>query len=69
VTQADIDNWFTYHPPMERQLHRYKVLRGEFKRLAEMVVEMTPPCADQTVAIRKIREASMAVNMAIACNE
>jgi hypothetical protein len=48
---------------------RYEVLRDEFKRLAELILELTPSCPDQTAALRKLRDTSMAVNQAIACNE
>jgi hypothetical protein len=68
-TPEDIDNWFTYHPPTEDQKVRYENLRAGFKDLALTILYATPPCADQTAALRMLRETAMAVNQTIACNE
>jgi hypothetical protein len=67
VTQADLDNWFTYHSPSPDQLPKYLAIREAGKAFALSIVEHTPACADQTVAVRKIREAVMVANQAIAC--
>jgi hypothetical protein len=64
-----IDNLFTYHPPKGDQVERYGKLREAGKALAEVIIECTPQCADQSAAIRKVREAVMTANAAIACNE
>ena len=69
TTREDIENWFTYHPPKGDQIDRYQVIREEFKALAHTVADLTPVSPDQTVALRKLREACMAANQAIACNE
>ena len=63
------DNWFTYHPPKPDQVPRYEVIRAKMKEVGEMIIELTPECADQTAALRKLRELNMAVNLTIACNE
>jgi len=64
-----VDNWFMHHPPKNDQEARYQKLRCKFRALAHDIVDMTPPCADQTVALRKLQAANMAVNVTIACNE
>lgn len=64
-----LDAWFTYHPPKGDQAARYGILRDAAMRFAETVVENTPPGPDQTVALRKVREAVMTANAAIACGE
>ena len=69
ATQKDIDNWFIYHKPCGTQPQRYQELRERFHFLATIILENTPACPDQTVALRKLRECSMAVNQTIACNE
>ena len=69
VTPEDVTNWFTYHPPTPEQAGRYEALRDGFRELARCVLELTPACADQTAALRKLRETAMAVNQTIACNE
>ncbi len=67
VDQAALDNWFTYHKPEADQPARYEELRAAGKTLAETIVRLTPACADQTVAIRHVRDAVFNANAAIAC--
>jgi hypothetical protein len=67
ITVADLDNWFTYHSPTAEQLPRYQAIRDSGKALAKTILENTPASADQTAAIRKVREACMTANQAIAC--
>ena len=69
ATQQDIDNWFTYHAPVGDQQARYVAIRDKAKEFAELINLSTRPCADQTAALRKLRETVMAVNLTIACNE
>jgi hypothetical protein len=69
ATPEDIDNWFTYHAPTPDQQARYEDLRENFKLTALAILSQTPACADQTAALRMLRECSMAVNQTIACNE
>lgn len=67
ISREQIDNWFTYHAPNEAQLQAYEVIREKGRELAHMICKYTPTCADQTAAIRKVREAVMMANAAIAC--
>ena len=67
ITQADLDNWFTYHSPRVGHPERYRKIRAKAKELAEVIMECAPASPDQTVAIRKVREAVMIANQAIAC--
>ena len=62
----DLDNIFTYHPPTREDLEKYQALRDGAKEFARIVLANTPRCADQTAALRKIREAVMVGNAAIA---
>ena len=65
---SDIENWFTYHPPMSQQdMDAYVAIREGGKEFAQLIRDETPKCEDQAVAIRKIREAVMTANAAIAC--
>lgn len=66
---ADIEAAFTYHPPFGTQTERYVAIRDKAKELALLIRESTPMCADQTAAIRKLRECVMTANAAIAINE
>ena len=69
ITKEDIDSWFTYHSPKGDQPERYVKIREAAKNLAEVIIDNTPPSADQTTAIRKVREAVMTANASIACGE
>lgn len=65
--EEQISVWFTYHKPSEDQLPKYAAIRDAAKALALCIAQNTPRCADQTVAIRKVREAVMVANASIAC--
>jgi hypothetical protein len=64
-----LENLFSYHPPQGDQAERYQRLRDAAKGFARTILECTPGCSDQMAAIRKVREAVMTANAAIACNE
>lgn len=61
-----INNIFTYHSPTPEQLPKYEAIRAKAKELGLVIVENTPASADQTAAIRLLREAVMTANAAIA---
>lgn len=62
----NIDEVFTYHAPKGNQPERYVALRSKAKELAHLIVALTPEGADQSAAIRKLRECIMTANAAIA---
>ncbi len=57
---------FKYHPPTPEQQEKYVAIRDAAKVFADVVLANTPPSADQTVAIRKLRESVMTANASIA---
>lgn len=67
ITEEMLNNWFTYHPPTPEQQTKYVEIRDAALAFATIIVKNTPPSADQTAAVRKIREATMTANQAIAC--
>jgi len=68
ITPEMLKHWFTYHEPKDlTQLHAYEEIRKAGLHLAITITSLTPPCADQTAAIRKVREAVMTANAAVAC--
>lgn len=69
ITPEDLDNWFQYHSPTALQVPKYHCIREAGKKLAECILENTPPSADQSAAIRHVREAVMTANAAIACEQ
>jgi hypothetical protein len=66
MNKAEIENFFTYHSPDDAQIPLYTKIRETARILAEVIVDCTPPSADQTAAIRQLREAVMTANAAIA---
>lgn len=67
ITRDDLNNWFTYHAPGPDDTVAYEKLRSAARDFALAIIELTPSSADQTAAIRKVREAVMTANAAIAC--
>lgn len=68
ISFEDLDNWFSHHPPRDEiDADVYERIRAAGKTFALVVLEETPPSADQTTAIRTIREAVMWANAAFAC--
>jgi hypothetical protein len=64
----NLNNLFKHHPPVgEADIKRYERIRAAGKAFAQVVVDNTPACADQSAAVRKIREAVMTSNAAVAC--
>ncbi len=57
---------FTYHSPKGDQPKKYAMIREKALELAQLIVTETPQSADQTAAIRLLREAIMTANAAIA---
>ncbi len=62
----DLDDVFSYHKPDLDDLAKYHTLREAAKVFAQVVLDNTPNCADRFAAIRKIREAVMTANAAVA---
>lgn len=69
MPKIDLDNLFRYHRPKGDQPERYERLRAAAKAFAQVIVECTPEGADQTAAVRKVREAVMTANAGIAIGE
>ena len=65
--EKKLDELFTYHPPEnDEQLRGYNAVRQWGLALAKVICEFTPKGSDQSAAIRKVREAVMTANAAIA---
>ena len=67
ITEQNLENWFTYHKPTEAQNEQYLAIREAALVFARTIVANTPVSADQSSAIRKVREAAMCANQSIAC--
>lgn len=62
----DIEHLFTYHSPTPDQIPKYTAIRAAAKAFADVLVAHTPACADQSAAMRHLRECVMTANAAIA---
>jgi hypothetical protein len=61
-----IEELFTYHKPTPEQEMSYLAIRSAGQALARTIDKHVPPGPDRTAAVRKIREAVMTANAAIA---
>ena len=70
IKREDLDRWFKYHPPIDvPQIATYQRIRTAGRTMALRIFDDCPDSREKTVAIRKIREAVMYANAAIACNQ
>lgn len=69
LDETSIKNSFTYHAPHGDQVRRYEEIREAGLDLARHILNLTPASAEQTTAIRKVQEAVMFANAAIAIGE
>lgn len=67
ITPSELENWFTYHAPTGEQQSKYLLIRATALDFAKILLANTPPGADQSAAIRQLRECVMTANQAIAC--
>lgn len=66
VTLENVEEVFTYHAPSREQMVQYEMVREAMILAARTILRVVPRCADRTTAIRKLREARMDANAAIA---
>jgi len=69
VAEDVIKNQFTYHSPKASQIPKYVQLREKGCELALLINELCPPSDMKHEAVKKVREAIMWANAAIACEE
>lgn len=65
-TDAEINDLFTYHAPKNDQPARYQAIREAARIFAKVLVANTKSSADQTHAIRCLRDSVMTANASIA---
>lgn len=64
-----LTNQFTYHPPKDGQVNRYKQIREYALTLAVSIDVLAPDSPEKDNAITRVNEAVMWANAAIARNE
>lgn len=67
TSPSDLDIWFSYHEPEAGDKAKYEAIRAAGRMLAQTILDNTPPSIDQYESIRRVREAVMTANAAIAC--
>lgn len=65
-TPQALQDMFSYHAPLDEQKEKYRSIRNAAFIFASILVANTPASADQTTAIRKLRECVMTANASIA---
>lgn len=65
----DLVNRFTYHPPINDQPDRYKMIRDEFLELALILASNCPQSRELSLALTSLEQASMWANASISRNE
>ena len=65
----DIDNRFTYHPPVGSQQERYIAIREKAHELATLIAQCSTESREQSLALTYLQNAVMWANAGIACNE
>jgi hypothetical protein len=68
MTNEDISNRFSYHPPTPGQVHIYEAIRGQVRNLAEFLNELCPEGRDKATAITKLEEVMFWANASVARN-
>lgn len=66
MTQDKINDIFSYHAPKPEQVDLYAQINAAFVECASKVNQLMPDGAGATAAIRKLAEARMACNAAVA---
>lgn len=65
----DLENRFTYHPPVNDQADKYNTIRNIALQFALVINQIAPKSREKSLAITHLQETVMWANAAIACNE
>lgn len=66
ITQAELDKRFNHHPPDSDAVLCHENARAAIKVAAGRIVQLTPECREQSLALTALEEALMWANAAIA---
>lgn len=69
MTDEELEDRFTYHPPKDGQPLKYEALRGSGLFMAKGIIALAPDSRERSIALTKVEEAVMWANAAIARNE
>lgn len=65
-TESELDQLFKYHALTDEGRARCGYIMDAARKFAEAITTWCPPTPDMLAALRKVREASMTANAAIA---
>lgn len=65
-TLDDALDQFAYHPATEDTAPRHSAIRDAFSEFVEAVFELVPDGPEKTLVLRKLQEAQMYANLAVA---
>lgn len=65
-TLDDVLDQFAYHPATPESAERHAAVRDAFVLLAGQVWALVPSGPEKTIALRKLQEAQMYANLAVA---
>lgn len=68
MNHAEIDNVFAFHPATPTTGPQHDRVREIVRETAHILVDIMPPSPEATLAVRKLQEAMMYANAAIACH-
>ena len=64
----DIENWFSFHPPLQDQNRKYIRIRAEAKAFAYTLLDLCPTASEEyRFALQALRLCVMWANVGIAC--
>jgi hypothetical protein len=66
LSDAEIENRFTYHKPVGDQPQRYEALRNKAKELALMIRDLCPDSRERSHALTQLEDTVMWANASIA---
>ena len=69
MTETELDNRFTYHPPKGDQALRYEMIRDRARNFAAFIDEKAPDSREKSLAMTHLEDSVMWANAAIARNE
>lgn len=68
TTIADLDRWFVLRRPGPDDAADLDAIRSAGKAFARLILERTPGCADQSAAVRHVRQATQWAESAVVCH-
>jgi hypothetical protein len=70
TSDAQLDDWFGYHPPSSDEIRdAHEQVRAKCRELAGFLSDLLPECPDKTVALRAVRAVMYEANACIAVQQ